>query len=658
MPRYIVHEAEDKLAYEKHKALYQIAYEYFDDVYGDKDELEENLQETFNLASRDSDDSIYDSPSYYKIFDYDFPSDDQSYPGISRISHAIFDREKRVFHNPSRKFDFFNIFLNTQRFNHSENILRALNTLTDKGISVVYMAAKEYPKLYELIKKTNTFYLNAVIGIHDERDDCSSNRDEETLIPVKSKLLCIVISRTKTKYVYLGLEGNDTGYIKFKELFDGIRDEETSNILSYKELISGKDAYVNFEDIADIALYYSKLEYLSKVDKSLNVSKKISDIADCFGIQRFFLWDLSNKIYKDGFLDKSFLEKYHEEINSQYKTYTIFNDYDTSVKILEHLKVVFKKKSNFNKDNLKDILIVRTYLAPYANSKLDFVWLNEWNPDFYELDADEIEYHIIFSKEISLSYLKLFLESDKGRVSLKYSLNNQNELIDAIGNTQVEIIEKDSQEVLASAIQSLNRLSQDLKNLNQKIIDNPSNAKEIDTTLNDWLKRLDKLSLDKKLLNLISQGESQTVEFKSTFSLDLKNESKENFIEHSCFKTIAGFLNNKGGTLLVGVSDEGELLNLPEIEKFHKGSRDDFKLYFLNKLRSKNNINEQFLPLIKYDLIEISHKILFYVICQQSSEPCYLTLNGKDMFYTRQNPGTIELNGQEMVKYIQNRFYQ
>ena len=42
-------------------------------------------------------------------------------------------------------------------------------------------------------------------------------------------------------------------------------------------------------------------------------------------------------------------------------------------------------------------------------------------------------------------------------------------------------------------------------------------------------------------------------------------------------KTIAGFMNFNGGTLLVGINDSGEVTGLNnEIEKLWKDSRDSF----------------------------------------------------------------------------------
>src|SRR3546814_4002172 len=54
----------------------------------------------------------------------------------------------------------------------------------------------------------------------------------------------------------------------------------------------------------------------------------------------------------------------------------------------------------------------------------------------------------------------------------------------------------------------------------------------------------------------IAGGETGAVEFKSTLRMNLHTGQVDDKIQLSALKTIAGFLNAKGGTLLIGVSDE------------------------------------------------------------------------------------------------------
>jgi hypothetical protein len=56
---------------------------------------------------------------------------------------------------------------------------------------------------------------------------------------------------------------------------------------------------------------------------------------------------------------------------------------------------------------------------------------------------------------------------------------------------------------------------------------------------------------------LIGSGETAGVEFKSTLRTNLHTGEKDPRMETAALKSIAGFLNGKGGTLVIGVADDG-----------------------------------------------------------------------------------------------------
>jgi hypothetical protein len=62
--------------------------------------------------------------------------------------------------------------------------------------------------------------------------------------------------------------------------------------------------------------------------------------------------------------------------------------------------------------------------------------------------------------------------------------------------------------------------------------------------------------------DLIATGENDKLEFKATLRWNIHAERVGKEIEHETLKTIAAFLNSEGGTLLIGVSDSGEILGL------------------------------------------------------------------------------------------------
>jgi type I restriction enzyme, R subunit len=61
---------------------------------------------------------------------------------------------------------------------------------------------------------------------------------------------------------------------------------------------------------------------------------------------------------------------------------------------------------------------------------------------------------------------------------------------------------------------------------------------------------------------IIARDEDFAVEFKSTARWDLREGKPNKVMEDAVVKTIAGFLNTDGGTLLIGVDDSGAVLGL------------------------------------------------------------------------------------------------
>lgn len=182
-----------------------------------------------------------------------------------------------------------------------------------------------------------------------------------------------------------------------------------------------------------------------------------------------------------------------------------------------------------------------------------------------------------------------------------------------------------------------------------------SNVREI--AVNDIAKNLYKrfrnedLSPADIVQALIPGGESKTLEFKQTFSMDIKNNEKQPYIEIAALKTIAAFLNSEGGDLLIGVDDGGNITGVnTELEKFYK-NEDKYVLGFKNKL--KKYIGEAFYPLLDYKLVTIDNRLVLYVNCNPSTDPCFI--DEKD-FYVRSGPSTDKLDGKKQHDYIKARF--
>ena len=87
---------------------------------------------------------------------------------------------------------------------------------------------------------------------------------------------------------------------------------------------------------------------------------------------------------------------------------------------------------------------------------------------------------------------------------------------------------------------------------------------------------------------LLSSDESDVLEFKSSFRVpveesppELTRKEVERRLEISVLKTIAAFLNTKGGTLLIGAKQGGKIIGIEvDYPRVHGNSLDDWRLTF------------------------------------------------------------------------------
>lgn len=90
------------------------------------------------------------------------------------------------------------------------------------------------------------------------------------------------------------------------------------------------------------------------------------------------------------------------------------------------------------------------------------------------------------------------------------------------------------------------------------------------------------------LEELIRKGESDAVEFKSSMRWDYKaNQKGTEVIQLGVLKTIAAFMNSQGGTLIIGIDDNGNSLGLEkDYETFSdRKNWDGWVRYLVNMIR-------------------------------------------------------------------------
>jgi hypothetical protein len=161
--------------------------------------------------------------------------------------------------------------------------------------------------------------------------------------------------------------------------------------------------------------------------------------------------------------------------------------------------------------------------------------------------------------------------------------------------------------------------------------------------------------LEKNFPVLISQGENALTEFKSSFRWDLKENKLNRHLENVVIKTLAGFMNADGGTLLIGVADNGTVVGLEnDYQTLKKKDKDGFEQAVMNTISAKLGTNICRQAILVFH--EVENKEICRVIVMPSHRPVFVKDGANPKLYLRIGVSTRELNIQEALDYITLRW--
>jgi hypothetical protein len=152
------------------------------------------------------------------------------------------------------------------------------------------------------------------------------------------------------------------------------------------------------------------------------------------------------------------------------------------------------------------------------------------------------------------------------------------------------------------------------------------------------------------VLDLIRAGEGGRLEFKQTLRFNLKSGKNGKEIEHACLKTVSAFLNSEGGTLLIGVADDGTVTGFDE-DRF---DTDDKALLHFNNLVDRH-IGTEFSRYIDTRVIEVDGKRVLRVHCVPAPAPAILDAAKGEEFYVRSGPASRSLTLKQFHDWLGRR---
>ena len=154
---------------------------------------------------------------------------------------------------------------------------------------------------------------------------------------------------------------------------------------------------------------------------------------------------------------------------------------------------------------------------------------------------------------------------------------------------------------------------------------------------------------DEEIAETITAGESRTVEFKATLRVNLETGKRDRRMEHEVLKNIAAFLNTAGGTLIIGVKDDGTPLGL---DRDGFASEDQMQRSLSGLVR--DHIGASAWGNIVPEFASYQGKRVFVIRCTKSKSPVHLGRD--DEFYIRTSSAVEQLKTREYKKYVDDHF--
>lgn len=146
--------------------------------------------------------------------------------------------------------------------------------------------------------------------------------------------------------------------------------------------------------------------------------------------------------------------------------------------------------------------------------------------------------------------------------------------------------------------------------------------------------------------DLIARGESEVVEFKSTVTY-----------KDDIAKSLCAFMNHRGGTLFVGVDDNGNVFGLGDISK---ADIDEHRRNIGTALRQR--IGSFDMRKVYIDAEQVFGKIVLRIDCVPADSPVFFKTKNErkeslELFFVRHDTRNEEIKSvREIVRYVQKRF--
>lgn len=154
---------------------------------------------------------------------------------------------------------------------------------------------------------------------------------------------------------------------------------------------------------------------------------------------------------------------------------------------------------------------------------------------------------------------------------------------------------------------------------------------------------------------LLANTESSLLEFKPAARWDPFQCRENGGLQKGVQKTVAAFLNSEGGTLLIGVADNGQVLGLEdELRTLQNPLLDDYLLFLTSIIFGV--LGQDLTPCIQISFPKVKDKQICCINVKHSPRPVYLKEGENELLYTRVGNSSRPMVLSAAIEYIRTRW--
>lgn len=157
--------------------------------------------------------------------------------------------------------------------------------------------------------------------------------------------------------------------------------------------------------------------------------------------------------------------------------------------------------------------------------------------------------------------------------------------------------------------------------------------------------------------SLIEGGEGPAVEFKETARYNIASKQADKLLESMIVRTVAGFANASGGTLLIGVTDAGIAVGIDrDLKTLNRKDLDGYEQFLRTLLRTQ--LGDISTTRARITFPDVDGVTVCVIHMPASPTPMWIQAGPDRVFVARSGNTTQTLSGDTAHQYMLDRFHE